>query len=730
MADSAVGTLETKAEVVDGPEPDAGLVRYWLDAIDIASKEEKPWRDQAKKVIDLYRAQEGASRQGKPPKFPILYSNIQTIGPAVYNSAPTPDIRRAFNDRDADAKAVSDAMERTLSRNLDRYDFHDTMKAAVHDMLLPGRGVVRVRWKPEETPTGVVDHRVYCETVQWDDFRRGPGKRWTDVTWVAFRHRLTRDQLRKLSPECADEIGLDVEVEGASDRKDGAKSGANPDIMKRATVWEVWDKEAREIVFIAANYADKPLKVEADIYELEGFFPIPRPLYAVSTTDSLVPIEEFRLYEEQAKELERISARILAIVRVLKWRGIYAGEQAGAMAQLAKADDGELVPSEHAMAFAEKGLAASIWLWPVEQAVKVLGQLYQAREQTKQVIYEIMGISDILRGSSVASETATAQKLKGQWGSLRLSDRQGEVARFARDLFRIMAEIIATKFDPMAVQMASGVQLTPPQVAMMQSDVMRDYRIDIETDSTIQADTERTQKHMAEFVQGVGTFLQSLGPAVQSGDIPKDVAADLLKAFGRAYKLGRTADDAWERLGEQAQQPQEEKPDPRIEIEKAKLDMDAQRLKMDMAAAEQKAKMEATTAQLDQQRAEEKHGMEMQMMQAKAGVEMQKAQLDMSGMQAEHEHAAMTRESEAPVQGGIQSVLAGFQELLANQVQLTQQQAQAAAMQQQAAVAEREAMTQIMTTMMAALKQIAAPKRVVRHPQTGRVEGVEPMMVQ
>jgi hypothetical protein len=66
----------------------------------------------------------------------------------------------------------------------------------------------------------------------------------------------------------------------------------------------------------------------------------------------------------------------------------------------------------------------------------------------KQTIYEVTGISDIVRGASKANETATAQQIKGQWAGLRISTRQKRFADFARDLIRLKAEVIAERFDP------------------------------------------------------------------------------------------------------------------------------------------------------------------------------------------------------------------------------------------------------------------------------------------
>ena len=40
---------------------------------------------------------------------------------------------------------------------------------------------------------------------------------------------------------------------------------------------------------------------------VEGFFPCPKPLYATTTSDTLVPVPDFVLYQDQAMELDILS---------------------------------------------------------------------------------------------------------------------------------------------------------------------------------------------------------------------------------------------------------------------------------------------------------------------------------------------------------------------------------------------------------------------------------------
>jgi hypothetical protein len=62
--------------------------------------------------------------------------------------------------------------------------------------------------------------------------------------------------------------------------------------------------------------------------------------------------------------------------------------------------------------------------------VSAFSTVYTQRTQVLQVIYEVTGISDIIRGGGTkASETATAQQLKAQYGSMRLRRRQDDIQK-------------------------------------------------------------------------------------------------------------------------------------------------------------------------------------------------------------------------------------------------------------------------------------------------------------
>lgn len=647
MSEEESSTFETRKDAGDGGR---GAYRLWMAALDLADKTEKDWRKRAQAAVDRYRDEHKGEKDVS--RFNILYSSVQTQEPAMYNSTPVPDVRRRFGDDDPVGKAVADVYERVLSCNLDTGAFDETMADSVHDALLPGRGVAYVTYNPVMGDNDEVAHEtVGLEHVQWDDFRRGPGKRWTDVPWVAVRYRITRDEAIELSPKYGPTVSLDHVETG----KDDAPKDV-PDTFKRLTVWKIWDKAKRQIVFIAPSFKDGPFAVEDDQLNLEGFFPFPRPIYDVSESTSLVPIVPFDMYRAQADELDTLTRRITALVKVCKWRGMAPG-QIEELSQLVDAADGEIIASQSATAAMAASQAGGIdklfWLMPIDKLIVVIRELVAQREQVKQVVFEISGLADIMRGETNPNETLGAQQIKAQWGSMRMQARQREVQRFARDAIRMMAEVVGEHFSIQTLQMATGMKLpsaeekaaaqvalqqdpqaaqkAPPEMVeylqkptwdevkqVMSSDAMRSYRVDIETDSTITADQTRAQQNMATFIEGLASFGQAVGPGIEAGIIPIDVATDILSGFARNFQLGKKAEDAIERMGESKKQG----PDPQVQAQmqqmQAQMQEATQRAEqaeqaLQQAQGDQQAKQaDIALKQQDGQRKAEMDGYELQ----------------------------------------------------------------------------------------------------------------------
>ncbi|MEC9266720.1 MAG: hypothetical protein VX464_11725 [Pseudomonadota bacterium] len=697
MSDSEeTGALERPEDAGKGA---AGVVRRWRLELDTARKVEKDWRKRAKSTTERYRDEEnGKTRKGNVAKFNILYSNVQTIIPALYGKTPVPDIRRRYRDNDPVGKIAAEVLERAVDFTLDDGVFDHAMYFAVFDRCLPGRGVTRVRYVPAFNDNDeLIDETVTYESWPWDDFRRGPARKWEDVPWIAFRHWLTVPEGEAQFGEMFADIEADAHPEGVD--VDG--DGPDADTFKRVEVWEIWDKTEREVVFIAPRYGYKPLKVVPDPLGLKDFFPIPRPLYAIEDSCSLVPVEEYRMYRDQAQELDRLTARITRIIEVLKVRGV-SDQRVSEILSIADKEDGEFVPAQDvAELVALGGLDKAIWMFPIDKIIAVLQTLYQSREAIKQTIYEITGISDILRGASVAAETATAQSIKAQWGSVRLRRSQAEVQRYARDLIRIAAEIIAEKFEIETLQRMTGVSMPREQdlylmatqaqqagkdpreiygmpswekvAQVLRSDVLRGYRIDIETDSTIQADEEADKKARIELVN---TVLAALMQGIQIAGGSKELAPvvmDSLLFMVRGFKDGRALEASLEEHMEKAIAALSQ-PNPaaqaaaQAQAEGEKMKMVETKAKTDAALAKsqadiQKAHLSMQASQQDAVHKQHEHQYQMAELQAEmvkmrgeAKMDRERHAMEMRKMLAEMATSVVTRQEQAPVDpyGGVQ----------------------------------------------------------------------------
>src|SRR6185312_2201646 len=185
--------------------------------------------------------------------------------------------------------------------------------------------------------------------------------------------------------------------------------------------------------------------------KLEGFFPCPKPAYATVQRGSLIPVPDMLYYKDQLEEINELTGRIAALSQALKVRGFYPagnGEAGDAIeAAIKSVDDRQvMVPISNWAAFGGTGGDLIVWL-PIDMIATTLQGLVELRKQLIDDVYQIMGLSDIMRGSTDAKETLGAQQLKSQYGSVRIRDKQSELVRIARDLVRIAAEIMAENFS-------------------------------------------------------------------------------------------------------------------------------------------------------------------------------------------------------------------------------------------------------------------------------------------
>ena len=635
-----------------------------------ARREQEKWEKRADKVIKRFRLDE---EKENTPSFNILWANTSVLQPSLFSQVPKPDIRRRYRDDDPVAKQGAKVLERALEFLMDDGDFFSFGNATVLDFLLPGRSVTKVRYVPlfsrtrkaveldrrvVLSPLGeeigerffrddtevdpeeirfqegtafldvefeeVVDEHVVIERWPWKNFVHQKAKRWDDVGWVDYISFLDKKQLKKMFGSKAKEIQLTVDASGNVGKQD-------PDFRPtHAEVHEVWFIGTREVK-VAVKDGDDWLKEGGDPLRLEGFYPTPRPLLAINTNDSLMPIPLFTLYQHQANELDLITRRISILMRALKLAGLYAGSEKQTLKQLFESDENQMIPVADWGAIQGAGGISGLVDWlPIEQVGKVLTALFREREAIIQQIFELTGIADIQRGATDPRETRGAQVLKAEFASRRSLTPKQEVERYFRDSIRLAAEIMAEHFDPETLQRMTGLQVPGEVQQLLNDQLSRQYRIDIETDSTVAPDEAAEQANMAKALEAITAYVGSIGPMVASGDIPAEAATKLLKVYLRKFKWGREMEEVMEELERQPAQP---KPDPEMQKMQAELQMEQQKLQGELAKMQ--ADVQAKQAEMQ---------MKMQEMQAEMQLDAQKATLEMQ--QDAQEHAQEMRQDQ------------------------------------------------------------------------------------
>lgn len=670
--------------------PSDNFTAKWIAEIEGSEKWQRTFLERCRRIIKRYR-DERLTKDNQPgqdkKRYPILWSNIQTLGPAVYAKPPEAVVTRRYKDSDPIGRYASEVLERAINFSCSQYDFDERMELSRDDLLLIGRGQCWVRYIPHvsgpeesdedaQVTTDAEDEgseeekQVYAEVVTdhvaFDDFGYTPCREWSEVWYGWRRAYMGRDELvERFGKKVGGKVPLDWEP------KDQFQDEEAKIRNKKAAIYEVWDKRAGEVLWFSKSYKVGPLDRRSDWLGLDGFFPFPRPLMATTPQDKFIPVADFVYYQDQAEELDELTARIGFMINAIKVAGFYAGEENIKLQNLFNSESNQLVPIDSMASFTDKGGFKGLIEWfPLDNTIKALQTAFETRKEILEDIYQITGIADIIRGASDPNETATAQTIKSQWGSIRVRDKQNELARFARDLMRIKGEIIAKKFDPQTLAAMTDVQLPtdaqkkagqamqayqqqqvqqmqaqaqqqaqppqpgmppqpaapPPQVpppppmppdmpppeilalpswedvnGLLKNDALRSFRVDIETDSTIQADEDADKQRRVEFVTAIGALLAQALPVLQAAPQIAPLIGKTVEFLARGFHVGREMEDiinkTFDQLAQQPPQAPGQAPKPGTDPQEVALK--AQELQLKQQEAQFQAQHDAAQLQLD-----------------------------------------------------------------------------------------------------------------------------------
>ncbi len=675
-------------------------VEKWLNVTKAYDNEFKAWEALNTKTVARYRDKPRTGTSNLT-RFNILWSNVQTLKPAVYAKLPKADVSRRFDDNDPVGRVAALLLERTLDYEIEHYsDYRSMMNNAVEDRFLGGRGVGWVRYEPHiktqdvpedgleltddvesetangatpqtgagdqaTTPQGPPEEIEYeCapnDYVHWKDFGHTVARTWEEVPQVWRWVYMTKEAaIERFGEDIAKKMSFNSSPEEADKRSQGSRTN------DRAKTCELWDKDTLKAYWFQDGCEDM-LDEREDPLGLHGFFPCGKPLYATTTSDSLVPVPDFMFYKGQALLLDTLADRIGGLVEALRVRGVYDSSQPALQRLLTEGENNVLIPVDKWGALSEKGgLKGSIDILPINDIASTLLQAYQAMENIKGQVYEITGIADIVRGEGAASESATAQQIKGQYVGLRLRSMQETVALFASEQLRLKAQIICSKYQPKTIlTYAAADQLTPedqqylqPAMELLKANPLQSFRIEVSSDSLVQLDENQEKQERTEFINAFSNLLREAVPAGQATPQLVPMLMALTKWAVTGYKGAKeiegTIDTALQDLQKAAQNPP-----PNPEMMKAQAAQQAAQAQMQADAEIAKGKA-AADLQIEQMKGQHEMALEHMREQGRLQQSAQddafrkwKAELDASTAITVAEISAKTQGSAQLVQAEI-----------------------------------------------------------------------------
>lgn len=741
---------------------DQETAAHWKTQIELCDKENRRFHQRGKRISEKYRDDRGSASDGDRPdsgskrSLNLFWSNVERMKPALLGRIPVPICERRFLDKDTTGRVASTILERALRYEVQMSGFKNAIKRARNDRLIPGRGMVWIRYNPkfgdaispkqvaedeitfdgqqaddpqdqprveeEETQLReIVEESICVDYLHWQDYYTFPPNARTEDEIEGKGRRLfmsRQDLIEKFGKEIGKEVPLDHAP--MDDRESGASKHTSVDNedANQATVFEIWWKPERRVYFVAKEF-DKCLIPEGldsdgegidDPLKLEGFFPCPAPLNATMTNDTLIPVPDYVEAEDQYMQIDELTKRIDILVNACKVRGVYDAAAQGVKRVFEEGQEPDLIPIDSWAMFAEKGgLKGAIDWVPIEDIAGTLKILIEVRQQIMTDLDMVTGISDINRGTSDPRETMGGVRIKQNSSSGRLAESQDEMADFCRNIIELMAEIICEQYGPETLIQVSGAlydegldppalapqainaaalppqighnggppmqagQAPPPQanqppngqpagmpnvpsatlpqetpeqkdqrklmmimdaIDLLRNDKLRGFRIDIETDSTVQNDPAEEKSAATEFITEVTKFIETSAQVTQMVPEFAPLAAKMLQFAIRRWRVGRDLESAIEDFADKveldakqaATQPKQPTPDMiKAQAEAAKSQADIKQVQVQGQFDNQQMMMDTQLKRMDMAMKQ----MEIQIEQMRVKSETAKTHLEM-----------------------------------------------------------------------------------------------------
>lgn len=575
------------------------LQKVWVSRLTKEEKAHDDFRRESRKVEKVFRAK-------RDDLYVPLYwqvVNVEKVG--VYSAQPSPDVRPRNEEQNPTLRAVARMIQRGLGYCVNHRSFDFNFNRTIIDYLAMGLGVCRVKVDSviHKTEVGkdffnqpvmeesIGDQTLRWEYVPWGRFGWEACNSWEHCTWIYFRHRMTQAQIRK-------RFGRTV---SASKDKDDPTS-EDSWMSQTYDIYEIWDKTNRKVLFIGKGESE-PLEVRDDPLSLLEFYPLPTPMMMNLPSEEMIPQADYVYIAHYDRELNRLQERRMSLLEQIKSTGAY-DKGLPELEGMLDLEDGQLLAVQNLVGRlqAAGGSDGFIYWTPIKEKVETLVQLTTQIQFVKSQVDEVLGIADIVMGTTKASESATAQDIKGRWVGIRLTDKREVVQYTVVEMLRIMAQLFGSHITPENLQRMTQMQMTEEMMEIFKSDTLMDFAINIETQSTVAKDEVAERKTQQEMLNGVSQFAQAVMPMVMQGAMPAGVASAVLGSALKPYaRYDRTLDEELNNMPNTMQQLQGLNKNLQQLQQQLQQVGGEKQMWQDLA---QKLQLEATTAKTKQQTAD------------------------------------------------------------------------------------------------------------------------------
>ncbi|MEE6207596.1 MAG: hypothetical protein VZR95_06045 [Alphaproteobacteria bacterium] len=539
----------------------------WLKRISKAEKNYADYHDLVKEIREYYK------NERKRNKSNLFWSSIETLKPFLYFKAPKVYVERKSKNANDVERVAASILEKTLEWDLEQFDFDSAIKYARNDYLLSGCGILLEKYTPAfkkvmlDNTGKTVDlldsekiETVYIDPVDFIADSEKVGI-WENCTWVARVVNMTKQ-------EVVAQFGEELQAYIDADKDDENKN---------TRVYEIWDKIGKKVLYICQDFNDRILKTK-EMPDLVSGYPMPKPIYCTLTNDSLIPVPDYVEIKTLLDELDGVNSRMRLTMQALKVTGCY-DNSFPELANILDKDVSLLSVSDFTKLKEKGGLSGIVDFMPIGQYIEALQGLSERRAQLTQTIYEITGVSDIMRGSSDPKETATAVQKKTNFGTLRNQDRQNDMQRFITDLLKIKAEMICEMFrEETLIRFADSDvddKTKKQAIMLLRENKTRDLCIGIETETGFQQDN--TQEKTLEAVKIINELVARSFEFVsaQPSLLPlyKQLTQSVVSTLPNTRQFEPVIDEVFNKIGIELAQPDQPDEQNQEDILKAQNEM-------------------------------------------------------------------------------------------------------------------------------------------------------------